>query len=185
MRIAEGTIAIALVLVFAGCAGGRYEAPASRYEVDTGGGTFEPDKQWREGEVRIPAYPDIRDLQEFSIKGQTDNRFFVDSKSLSVDPDGVIRFALIVRSNTGAENIAYEGIRCETREWKPYAFGRSDRTWSAARDPQWQRIVWRSTNAFRFVLYRDYFCPDGYQLRDAGAVMAALRRKGSDKDRNR
>ena len=185
MRIAERAIAIALALLFTACAGGRYEAPASRYEVDTGGATFEPEKQWREGEVKIPAYPDERSLQEFSISGRTDNRFFVDPQSLSVDPDGVVRFSLVVRSNTGAENVAYEGIRCETREWKPYAFGRADRSWSAARDPQWQRVVWRSTNAYRYVLYRDYFCPDGYPLRDTDAAVAALRRKGPDKDRNR
>lgn len=185
MRITERAIAIVLALLFAGCAGGQYEAPVSRYKLDTGGAVFGSEEKWREGEISIPVYPDERSLQEFSISGQTDNRFFVDSNSLSVDPDGVVRFSVVVRSNTGAENVAYEGIRCETREWKPYALGRADRSWSEARDPQWQRIVWRSTNAYRFVLYRDYFCPDGFQLRDTDAALAALRRKGPDKDRNR
>lgn len=185
MRIGERAIVAVLVVVFAGCSGGRYQAPAPRYEMDTGGATFEPEEKWRESEVSFPAYYDRQNLKEFSIKGQTDNRFFVDSKSLSVNADGVIRYALVVRSGSGVENVSYEGIRCEVREWKPYAYGKTDGSWSPARDPQWQRIVWHGTNAFRYALYRDYFCPDGYPLRDTGAALAALNNKGSVKDRNR
>jgi hypothetical protein len=185
MRIPERMTVCALALLISACAGGRYEAPAPRYQMDTGGATFEPEGEWREGSVSLPAFPEARSLEQFKVKGITENQFYIDGKSLSVDPDGVVRYALVVRSASGAETIAYEGIRCETREWKPYAFGRPDLTWSGARDPQWQRIAWRSTNAFRFTLYRDYFCPDGYPLRNSGEALAALRRQGPDKDRNR
>ena len=180
-RLAILLLPIALV----GCAGGRYEAPEPRYRMDTGGSVFAPKEQWREAKVTIPAYPKEERFQECFVKGPTDNRYYVDTESLEIGADGVVRYALVIRSDSGAQTVAYEGIRCETREWKPYAFGRADGQWSDARDPQWQRIVWRSTNAFRFALYRDYFCPDGYPLRDRGAALAELRRTGPNKDRNR
>jgi hypothetical protein len=185
MRTPEFLAVCLLAALMSACSGARYQAPEPRYQMDTGGATFEREKQWREQAVRFPDFPGDGSLEQFMVKGGTENRFFVDSRSLSVDPDGVVRYALIVRSAAGAETVAYEGIRCETREWKPYAFGRSDQTWSPARDPNWQRIEWRSTNAYRFALYRDYFCPDGYPLRNTGEALAALRRQGPDKDRNR
>lgn len=168
--------ALAVVLLLAGCAGAHYEPPKPRFAQDPGGRVFEPKMPWKEGDAQLPAYPKPADLQEFQISGTTDNRYFIDASSLRVDADGVVRYSLVVRSKTGVENVSFEGMRCDAKEWKAYAFGRPDGTWSADPNAQWQPIVWRSSNGYRFELFSDYFCPDGFPPRDAKAALAALRR---------
>lgn len=134
------------------------------------------DKQWLEGEVTLPAYPQDADLLEFYVSAATANRFFVDGKSLSIGSDGVVRFSLVVLTSGGATNVSYEGLRCESREVKLYATGRADRTWSASQLAVWKRIENKSVNRHHAALSRDYFCPRGPRILSADEGRNALRR---------
>ena len=68
---------------------------------------------WVEQTVAPPAYPKAESLAEFHGAGTSSNRFFVDVDTLSIGKDGVVRYVLVVRSAGGAENVSFEGIRCE------------------------------------------------------------------------
>ena len=117
-------------------------------------------KEWVELEVRPPPYPKPGNLISFDVSAASSNRFYIDPDSISVGGDGVVRYTLVIRSPTGAENVSYEGIRCETREQKYYAFGRRDGSWSAARSGEWRWIEYKEINRQHGVLYVDFFCPD-------------------------
>ena len=117
-------------------------------------------KLWRELEVKLPPYPKFGNMIAFDVSAASNNRFYIDPESISVGSDGVVRYTVVVRSPGGAENISYEGIRCETREQKYYAFGRRDGTWANARSDEWRYIVYKDINRQHGVLYLDYFCPD-------------------------
>lgn len=136
------------------------------------------EKQWLEGEVTLPAFPQDADLIEFNVSAATANRFFIDGKTLSVGSDGVVRYALIVTTAGGATNVSYEGIRCRAREIKLYATGRSDRTWSHSRVAEWRRIENNLVNRHHATLLREYFCPHGVGIRNAAEGRDALRRGG-------
>ena len=84
--------------------------------------------------------------------------FYVDAKSISIGSDGVVRYSLIAKSAEGALNVSFEGIRCSARQFRVYAFGRPDKTWSEARMSQWQSIPADARNAQRAVLHGDFFC---------------------------
>ena len=120
----------------------------------------EEKKPWVEAETPLPAYPEKDGLVQFQVGSISDTRFFLDDRSLQAGADGVVRFTLVVVSPSGAQNISYEGVRCETGERRPYAFGRPDKTWSKARSDKWIRIQGGSNNHY-VGLYREYFCPDG------------------------
>jgi hypothetical protein len=121
----------------------------------------EIDKQgWVELEVRLPPYPKPGNLIQFEVSSASSNRFYIDPDSISVGGDGVVRYTLVIRGPAGAENISYEGIRCETREQKYYAFGRSDGSWSSARSGVWRWIEYKEINRQHGILYLDFFCPD-------------------------
>jgi CNP1-like family len=108
-----------------------------------------------ENELSLPAYPRKRDLIEFSAGPTSEFRYFVDSNSISVGSDGIVRYTLVARSPAGVENVTYEGMRCSTGELRVYALGR-ERSWSAT------QTGWRpmpSMQAWHRVLYREYFCP--------------------------
>lgn len=117
-------------------------------------------KLWRELEVKLPPYPGSGNIIAFDVSAASSNRFYIDPESISVGSDGVVRYTVVVRSPGGAENISYEGIRCETREQKYYAFGRRDGTWANARSGEWRYIEYKDINRQHGVLYIDYFCPD-------------------------
>lgn len=114
------------------------------------------EKEWKEISLQIPPAPRTENLVAFYQNGN--QSFSLDIKSLSVDKDGAIRYTLVSTSSTGAKNISYEGLRCETSEKKLYAFGRADGTWSRSRRNQWDNISNTDFNKQHRTLALDYFC---------------------------
>ena len=128
-----------------------------------------------EGQVALPSYPVAARLIEFEKTPGADFRYFIDPETLSVDKDGVVRYVLVARSSNGAQNVTYEGLRCETGEYRFYAFGQADGTWSRSRSD------WRSLQVapvLQRVLYVDYFCPQKVAILNAGEGVRALRDGG-------
>ena len=115
-------------------------------------------KEWTEIQAQIPAYPKNENLRKFEMDARTPHSYFIDSASVSVGEDKVIRYTLVVRTGGGATNVSFEGIRCDVREQRVYAFGRPDGTWSRARDAKWRRIEPREVNGHHYLLHGQYFC---------------------------
>lgn len=137
------------------------------------------EKPWTEIEIQLPSFPQKDDLVSFKVGAVNNVQFQIDSKSLSVGVDSVIRYTLIVVSPSGAENISYEGMRCATAERRSYAFGHSDQTWSKARSNQWARIQGTSNNLY-VDLYSNYFCTVGAPaLRNPDDILRVLRKGGN------
>ena len=133
------------------------------------------EKPWAEVEAQLPAYPDKQDLIPFTVGAVKDTKYFIDAKSLSVGSDGVIRYTLVVVSSAGAQNVSFEGMRCDTAERRVYAFGRTDGSWSKARSNQWLRIQGNSNN-HNVELYTSYFCSVGAtQITNAESARRVLR----------
>ena len=131
-----------------------------------------------EQKPELPPFPKEEHLVKVQIDGDTVFDFFVDGESVRVGNDGVVRYTLVARSAGGGTNIAYEGIRCKGRERKLYALGRADKTWSAARNPQWNSISDLPVNRLQSALHDAYFCPARIIVRDAEEARMALRRGG-------
>jgi len=129
-----------------------------------------------EREVALPAFPKQENLIEFYAGELTSNLFYIDPLSLSVDKEGMVRYTLVVKTSGGATNISFEGIRCETRQFRLFAIGRSDGTWTRARAGEWQEIENKVVNRHHEALNRDYLCPGGSMIADAAEGIKALRR---------
>jgi hypothetical protein len=114
-----------------------------------------------EMEVKLPPPPKPENLLQFEPSAASSNRFFIDAASITIGSDATVRYTLLIRSPGGAENVSYEGIRCDTLEQKYYAFGRRDGTWANAQSSDWRRILYKDVNRQHGVLYSHYFCPDG------------------------
>jgi CNP1-like family protein len=134
---------------------------------------FEEDKPWEEQKWSLPPYPAMDSLVGFDTEPTSAFRFFVDPASVSVGKDGVVRYTLVARSSSGALNVSYEGLRCESRERRLYAFGREDKTWAPARSGDWTRIF---SSPYHVALADDYFCPGRRTVRSAEEAVAALKR---------
>jgi len=150
---------------------------AAKDELSNG---YDPEKDmdtkpWAEVEAQLPAYPGKEDLIPFTVGAMKDSKYFIDAKSLSVGSDRVIRYTLVVVSSAGAQNVSFEGMRCDTAERRVYAFGRSDGSWSKARSNQWIRIQGNSNNHY-VELFTNYFCSVGAtDITSAESARQALR----------
>lgn len=131
-----------------------------------------------EVQLQLPEYPKPENYLPLQVSATTAFDFFVDAKSVSVGNDGVVRYSLIAKSPDGALNVSFEGIRCSERQFRIYAFGRSDNTWSEARNSRWQAMPADLRNAQRAVLYRDFFCPAGDIIYTPEEGVQALRAGG-------
>lgn len=128
---------------------------------------------WKESEAAIPPYPQDRNLLPITLAARDTLRLYLDQGSLSRGSDGIARFSLVVESARGARNVFYEGMRCETREYKTYAVGTSERSFEPVRDPRWQHIPYYETNAFRYHLFKHYVC-DAYSARTPTALVQRI-----------
>jgi len=139
---------------------------------------FEADKPWVEIAAQLPPYPKAENLVEFSVSSATRNRHFIDTASLSVGSDKVVRYTVVIDAAGGARNVSFEGLRCDTAERRLYAYGQPDGTWSKARNSQWEGIKMRSLLSYHKALFEDHFCPSGTTVRNATEAVRSLKRAG-------
>lgn len=136
---------------------------------------FEADKPWVEVAAQLPSYPKAENLVEFNVSSATRNRHFVDVTSISVGTDKVVRYTVVIDAAGGARNVSFEGMRCETRERRLYAYGHPDGTWSKARNAGWEPLKRRSLLSYHKALFEDHFCPDGINVRTAEDAVRNLK----------
>lgn len=139
---------------------------------------FENEKPWVELAAQLPPAPKAENLIEFNVSSATRNRYFIDTASISVGEDKVVRYTVVIDAVGGAKNIAFEGLRCETAERRLYAYGHPDGTWSKARNAGWEGIKLRSLLSYHKALYEDHFCPDGINIQEASQAVRSLKRGG-------
>jgi len=132
--------------------------------------------KWVEEETILPVFPRSENLLPIYVSEMSAHRFMVDGASLQVGKDRVVRYVLVVQTSGGATNISFEGIRCETREYRIYASGRSDGQWARARLSKWSPIENKPVNRHHAALSRDLFCPNGVAIDSVEEGRDALRR---------
>ncbi len=138
----------------------------------------ERQRLFREGEGTLPAFPKPENLIEVRLFGASSQRWFIDAASL-VAGEGGVRYTLVARSSTGAENISYEGIRCGARQYRLYALGQRDGTWKRVEgewrdnEPMWSRV-----------LRREFFCAGDVPIMTAEEGLDALRSGGQQMRRD-
>jgi hypothetical protein len=154
---------ILLYLAFL-CSGLLSSAPLSALDNDDPHfGDFIEAPKWQEAKVTIPPFPNRDDLLKVEVdRVDMPFSFYVDPDSLSVVNDDVVRYTVLIESNSGASNIMYEGIRCSTNEYRTYAYGTHDEKFSKARASSWTRITSTISGAMthRYNFKRYYLCDD-------------------------
>ena len=159
-----------MTLALAGCVGGTAQFKLGEPERDADGNLI----VWKEGKTVLPPYPQAANVVQFEGGNRDESRFYLDKTSISVGADEVVRYTLIVLGDGGARSVSYEGIRCETREFRVYGYGRPDRAWSTPLESEWRRISYQYTNNYRAVLVVEYFCKGQAILPTAREIVASL-----------
>jgi len=171
----RAAILVILIIFVGACASAEAPSESTRRSNDPVS-TAQPKAPWSEMNAPLPPYPQAANLAEFKLSGGTSFKFFADLTSVRVDADGVVRYTVIARSASGIENVSFEGIHCESGEYKVYAYGSTDdRTWILSRNPKWQAISGTSNNNLRQSLRLYYLCPNGLPHNNAKDAVAVLK----------
>jgi hypothetical protein len=153
---------------------------------DTYSNFAEPEAWKEKGAVTPPPWPQDANLVEFRISDRASPfRHYIDTKSLSVDAQQVVRYTVVVKSDSGGSNVAYEGMRCTPNgSFRTYAYGSGGRFQPAA------GTDWRDVNANGVPLYvrdlhRFYLCvPLKFEPRPIKEMPRILSGRGSAKDQS-
>jgi hypothetical protein len=134
---------------------------------------------WVENKVdTLPPLPQDANLLPFAVSGNTPLQFAVDKNSLTVGTDGVVRLTVVVTSPSGARNVIYEGIRCDTYEWRQYASLNADHDgWDTTVANGFTRIEDGALNAYQSALYQDYLCASKMPTGNAQRILENIRYK--------
>lgn len=99
-----------------------------------------PNPDWQEIEAPPPPAFDVARLVPFDVSAGSALRYGVDLATISIGSDGIVRYVMVAQSSTGALNAFYEGIKCNTGEFKTY--GRYDPAngWKRVDSPQWKSL---------------------------------------------
>lgn len=138
---------------------------------------IEDPEPWKDSAVTLPPWPAEADLIPFTVDGdQTPLRYYIDEKSLSTNPDGVIRYTLVVEAGGGSRNVSYEGLRCTARgSYRVYAYGARGR-FTPAVGEDWQRLPTSGRDGYHKALHGFYLCvPLKMEPRPKKDMVRALR----------
>jgi hypothetical protein len=129
---------------------------------------------WQESDYALPPYPKDENLVEFSVDAAPNSKAYIDKTAIGVGTkDNVIRYVLVVKTNGGAVNVSYEGVRCDTNEYRIYALGTQEKTWSEPRVSEWRPF--KIHNRQQKSLANYYFCPNYTPIKSVEEGWYALR----------
>ena len=130
---------------------------------------------WEETEVKIPTTPPSKDLKPFYVSATAQLKFALDAPSIAFGKDEVIRYVLVITTPSGAQQVSYEGIRCEKYEWRLYATMQKDGVWHKSANSRWQVIRNTGYNSYHAALVRDAFCDNAIPRRSAKEIIPLLK----------
>lgn len=145
------------------------------------------DLDWREGEVPAPPAFQSNRLVRFEVSVGSELQYGLVPDSLSVGPDGVIRFVWVAQSRSGAVNVAYEGVRCRTREMRTYArwsprdmplpapFTEAEGEWRPMPESDWMALTGSPQARPAWMLARAALCEGSTINRSASQMLRDLR----------
>lgn len=143
---------------------------------DDGASSLLPENEF----VNLPETSAPANWLKFSVRRFTEHSAALDPGSISIGGDGITRYTLLIRSSKGVDNISYEGIRCTTQEWKMYATGRSNGTWSRVPAPVWRPVSQTGLNAVRYTLAEEFACEAGGVTPQNAQIVVARIKKDND-----
>lgn len=134
------------------------------------------DPEWKEVDVPPPPIISQEQLIPIEMPIFLSLKFGVDPATLTVTKDGVVRYVIVAKSDSGATSAMYEGIRCSTGEFRTYARQNSGGQWSNVRDAQWRPLNDNNTSRHARALAHQGVCEGrSVAATNPAKIIAALR----------
>jgi hypothetical protein len=115
-------------------------------------------KPFAEMDVVLPTkLPDPKNIKGLLVSLGSPLFFGIDTTSVIVGDDDVIRYVMAIHNPSGTQQIKYEGIRCDTFEYKVFAHVNAEGKW-VLNNTDWKPIPRGGYNQYQSTLGWNGFC---------------------------
>jgi hypothetical protein len=129
---------------------------------------------FKEGSTTMPLNPPNKSsLQPFYVTNTTIFKFAVDTNSIAIGKDGVTRYTVVITNPSGGEQVQYEGIRCDSYQWRLYGAFENNK-WNENPLGSWAAIKFNTPNRYQAALAQGAFCNLTSQEKSMAVIMKAL-----------
>jgi hypothetical protein len=132
------------------------------------------DPDWREVEVPPPPAVKLQGLIPLEVP-RSSLRFGVDPTSVAVGNDSIVRYVVIAAAQGGAINGLYEGLRCNTGEYKVYARYNAGSGWTVVREASWRSLHDAQNSSHSLLIARTGACVGRAPNGSAAQIVRDLR----------
>jgi hypothetical protein len=129
---------------------------------------------FKEGTTKLPLNPPkSSSLIPFYVSSQTIFKFAVDKDSILIGADGVTRYTVVMTNPNGGQQIQYEGIRCDTFQWRLYG-NLENNVWQENPLASWKMIQDSSPNRYQAALAQGALCNFKSQEKNINTILQSL-----------
>ena len=133
---------------------------------------------FKEGTTAMPLNPpNQKTLLPFYVSQHTIFKFAVDTDSILIGADGVTRYIVVITNPSGGQQSQYEGIRCDSFQWRLYGTFEST-GWRENPLSSWKNIQSDIPNRYQASLAQGAFCNFKYQEKSIKNILSSLNPNG-------
>ena len=133
---------------------------------------------FKEGTTTMPLNPPNQaTLVPFYVSQRTIFKFAVDTDSILIGADGVTRYIVVMTSPSGSVQTQYEGIRCDSYQWRLYGTYEST-GWKENPLGSWKNIQSEIPNRYQASLAQGAFCNFSMQEKNIKTILNSLNPNG-------
>jgi hypothetical protein len=167
-KIGGYAISISMASALVACAGDALESGLDPYAPMV----------FKEGATTMPLTPpNPSTLQPFYVSEGTVFKFAVDTQSILIGKDSITRYIVVITNPSGGRQIQYEGIRCDSFQWRLYGTLENS-TWRDNPLSTWQKIQINTPNRYQASLAQGAFCNLSSQEKNINTVLKSLNPDG-------
>ena len=129
---------------------------------------------FKEGATKMPLSPPQQSsLVPFYVSQQTIFKFAIDTNSILIGTDGITRYIVVMTNPSGGKQTQYEGIRCDTFQWRLYGTLENN-TWRENPLSSWKAIQDNIPNRYQAALAQGALCSFNSQEKEIKAILQLL-----------
>ena len=133
---------------------------------------------FKEGATAMPLNPpNQKTLVPFYVSERTVFKFAVDTESILIGADGVTRYIVVITNPSGGQQAQYEGIRCDSFQWRLYGTYEST-GWKENPLGNWKSIHSDIPNRYQASLAQGAFCNFNSQEKNIRNILQSLNPNG-------
>lgn len=160
--------ALVLLSFFAGLTASHAQLPST-------------DPDWKEADAPPAPALDAATLTRlvpFEVNINSDLRWGIDPTSIQISNDGLVRYVVVARSQSGVINAFYETINCNKAEFNIHARHSGKGGWALVERPDWRSLNDNALSKHALMLAKQGACVGNSAAQNAALMMHAIKNTG-------